>query len=80
VTVGPSSVTVNDTGAGMGEEELANAFRPFYRGQRRDARGHGIGLSIVKRLSDRFGWPVELASELGVGTRATITFPNPQVV
>ena len=34
----------------------------------------GIGLSIVSRLCDRFGWKIELDSELGRGTTATIRF------
>ena len=42
--------------------------------------GTGVGLTIVKRLTDRFGWAVDLHSELGVGTTATIRFPNPQPV
>jgi signal transduction histidine kinase len=31
-------------------------------------------LSIVRRLCDRFGWKVELESELGAGTSVTIRF------
>jgi hypothetical protein len=34
----------------------------------------------VRRLADRFRWPVELSSTLGVGTSATIRFPNPQPI
>jgi signal transduction histidine kinase len=35
-----------------------------------------VGLSIVRRLSDRFGWPVHIESEAGVGTRVEIRFPG----
>jgi signal transduction histidine kinase len=35
-----------------------------------------VGLSIVRRLSERFGWPVDLRSEVGAGTTATIHFPQ----
>jgi hypothetical protein len=28
----------------------------------------------VRRLSDRFGWPVEFTSQAGVGTRVRVTF------
>lgn len=76
VTVGPRTVQIDDTGVGMSAEEVANAFKPFFRGRGTGKGGHGVGLTIVKRLSDRFGWPIELASEAGVGTRATIRFPQ----
>lgn len=78
VRIGSDTVSVEDTGSGMSAEQLEQAFQPFFRGGREGVRGHGIGLTIVRRLSDRFGWPVELASEPGKGTRATIRFPHPQ--
>ena len=64
----------------MTQEAVANAFEPFFRGERKGKGGHGVGLTIVKRLADRFGWPVEIKSELGVGTCATIYFPEYSVV
>jgi signal transduction histidine kinase len=80
VRIGADTVAVEDTGCGMSAEELEHAFKPFYRAGREGSRGHGIGLTIVSRLSERFGWPVELSSEPGQGTRATIRFPHPQPV
>ena len=41
--------------------------------------GHGVGLTIVKRLSDRFGWPVQIDSAPGKGTRVIVEFPAGQV-
>ena len=38
--------------------------------------GQGIGLTIVQRLAERYGWPVHIDSELGRGTRAEIRFPD----
>ncbi len=69
------SITVDDTGVGMTDADVEKAFKPYFRGKRTGKGGHGVGLTIVKRLSDRFNWPVEIRSELGVGTRATIRFP-----
>jgi signal transduction histidine kinase len=60
----------------MSDDELKNAFLPYFRGNRSARGGHGVGLTLVRRLSDRFGWPVEMHSELGVGTTATIRFPQ----
>ncbi|HET9484638.1 MAG TPA: HAMP domain-containing sensor histidine kinase [Xanthomonadales bacterium] len=78
VTISPGTVTVADTGPGMDAEQLARAWEPFDRAGRTGSRGYGIGLTIVKRLSDRFGWPIELSSAPGAGTTATLRFPNPQ--
>jgi signal transduction histidine kinase len=77
VTVGEGYIRVADTGLGMSPEELKRVFEPFYRAKSGEGkRGSGVGLTIVRRLSDRFGWPVEIESERGVGTRVTIRFPN----
>ncbi len=67
-------IEVRDTGIGMDEEALRRAFEPFYRADESRPHGTGLGLSIVSRLCERFGWKVELASELGKGTTATIRF------
>ncbi|MDW8478995.1 MAG: HAMP domain-containing sensor histidine kinase [Xanthomonadales bacterium] len=74
--VGRDWLAVEDSGCGMSEEQLARAFDPFYRGGREGVRGHGIGLTIVKRLADRFGWTVSLSSRPGEGTVARIEFPD----
>lgn len=76
VTVRRGSITIADTGVGMNADELSLVFKPFYRRGDRDVGGHGIGLSIVERLSQRYGWPLQLSSEPGRGTIATLGFPN----
>jgi signal transduction histidine kinase len=70
------SIVIEDTGIGMDAADLAHAFDPFYRGGTQRKGGHGIGLNIVLRLSDRFGWPIALDSEPGKGTRASVRFPS----
>lgn len=67
-------IIVRDTGIGMSREEVDKAFVPFYRADQMNPVGKGIGLSIVRRLGDRFGWPVSLESAPGEGTTATIAF------
>jgi signal transduction histidine kinase len=76
VIVSAGQIVVEDSGPGMGADELARVFEPFFRGGERKRDGHGIGLSIVRRLSERFGWPVTLESTPGVGTRAIVRFPS----
>lgn len=68
-------IEISDTGIGIHKDELAKVFTPFYRAGERKGEGQGIGLSIVQRLSDRYGWPVTMESELGRGTRVTVRFP-----
>ena len=80
VVIGADFVQVQDSGIGMSEDELKQAFEPYFRGNRSTRGGHGVGLSLVRRLSERFGWPVEMHSTLGLGTTATIRFPNTQRV
>lgn len=78
VEVESDKVLVRDTGSGMGEEDLERAFQAFYRGSRTGSRGHGIGLAIVRRIADRYGWVVTLESTAGEGTTATAHFPGAQ--
>lgn len=69
-------IEVRDTGIGMSPETLMKAFDPFYRGDPARDEGRGMGLSIVRRLGERFGWPVSLHSTPGEGTSATIQFDS----
>ena len=76
VTVRRDRVEVADTGVGMSPAELSRVFEPFYRAGDKLRDGQGIGLSIVRRLSQRYGWPVRLESEPGRGTTAIISLPS----
>jgi signal transduction histidine kinase len=81
VTVGPAFVSVRDTGAGMSAEDLQRIFEPFFRGEaarQRPAAGHGLGLAIVRRLVDQFGWSLDLASAPDNGTTVTLHFSGEQ--
>jgi len=73
VRIEEDRVSVRDTGIGMTRETLQRAFDPFYRADQ-DIGGMGLGLSVVRRLGERFGWPVVLESVPGSGTLATIQF------
>lgn len=74
VVVEADRVSVRDTGIGMSKDAMERVFEPFYRVDPSRPRGSGLGLSIVSRLCERFGWKIELDSELGKGTTATIRF------
>lgn len=74
VRVQGDTLTIVDTGAGIPREELDAVFDPFVRAANASRGGHGVGLSIVKRLCDRFGWSVRLESTPGNGTRVRVRF------
>jgi signal transduction histidine kinase len=74
VRVDADRLVVSDTGIGMSPETLAHAFDPFFKGARDRPTGVGLGLSIVNRLCERFGWRIELDSTLDTGTTATLIF------
>jgi len=79
VTVTARGVRVSDTGIGMSREELDKAFEPFYRvdQSRGLTKGHGLGLSIVKRLVRQFGWSISAHSRPGEGTAMEVRFSAP---
>ncbi len=79
VRISDHAVTVTDTGPGMDEEQMRKAFQPFYRGSS-DGQGHGLGLTIVKRLCHRFGWQLEPHSAVGQGMTISIRFPEARIV
>jgi signal transduction histidine kinase len=75
---GTVAFEVADTGPGMPPEELSRAFDFGFRGElprRLRAPGLGAGLWICRELAARNGGNLALISELGAGTRATLTLP-----
>ncbi|MGY0634201.1 sensor histidine kinase [Luteimonas sp. A478] len=74
VEVTDATIAVRDTGIGMSPGTLQRVYDPFYRADQFHGPGKGMGLSIVRRLGERFGWPVSLRSAQGQGTVAEIRF------
>ena len=74
-TIDEGAVSIRDSGVGLEEEVLKNVYKPFFRAQT-DTQGHGLGLSIVKRLCNRFGWTLKMISEPGKGTEVSVEFPD----
>jgi signal transduction histidine kinase len=67
------SIVVADDGPGMTADEAAHAFDRFFRGNRRDVDGSGLGLPIAKRAVERARGTLALASDPTAGTTFTIT-------
>ena len=72
------SFVVEDTGIGMRPEFIANIFEPFSQdegGARSEYKGTGLGMSITKQLTDLMQGTLEVESELGKGSKFTVTVP-----
>jgi two-component system cell cycle sensor histidine kinase/response regulator CckA len=67
-------LAVEDTGVGIAPEVIDHVFEPFFT-TRRDAGGHGLGLSSVYGIVTRHGGHVEARSTPGVGTTFEIYIP-----
>lgn len=65
------TITIRDTGTGI--ENTGKAFERFYK---EHDRGLGLGLNIVKKLSQQMGIDVDLSSEKGKGTTFVLTLPR----
>jgi len=73
-----ATVTVQDTGIGIPENELPHVFERFFRGaeaQRMQTPGTGLGLSIVKEIVELHGGLITVQSQVGVGTAFTVWLP-----
>ncbi|SFB01732.1 sensor histidine kinase [Azotobacter beijerinckii] len=52
---------VEDSGAGIPEEQRERIFQPFVRGEQARGEGLGLGLSLVKRICTHQGWQVRVS-------------------
>ncbi|HCN27689.1 MAG TPA: hypothetical protein DIT64_02675 [Verrucomicrobiales bacterium] len=71
-------IEVKDTGVGMSREQLKRIFTRFWQADtssRRKFQGMGIGLALVKELSEAHGGSVEAVSEEGKGTTMIVRLP-----
>lgn len=71
-------IDIIDTGPGIRECERARIFDEFYRGSASalgSSAGLGLGLSIVKRITQALGHELSVTSSLGRGSRFRVTLP-----
>lgn len=74
---------ISDTGPGILPEDLPKVFRRFFRtesarshgGDEYTSRSLGLGLAITKSIVEAHGGEISVASEVGKGTRFTVTLP-----
>jgi signal transduction histidine kinase len=71
-------VVVADTGIGIPDEARLHLFEEFYRAPNAvaiDPLGTGLGLAVVKAISDRCGFTIDVESAEGRGTTVTVLLP-----
>ncbi|MBF0190512.1 MAG: HAMP domain-containing histidine kinase [Magnetococcales bacterium] len=73
ITQDATSLTIRDSGRGMGTRQNDSLLPRHLTNH----QGSGIGLTLVKRICDRYGWSLELTGQEGVGTTAIIRFLIP---
>ncbi|MCY1406918.1 Sensor protein ZraS [compost metagenome] len=64
-------LSLSDTGKGMTQQQQAMVFKPFFTTKQ---GGLGVGLTLVKRIMERFGGRVSLTSREHEGTRVNLEF------
>lgn len=80
---GKIKLSVTDTGIGIAKEDIPRAMATFGQvdgAMNKKFDGTGLGLPLVKSLTELHGGGLELESEIDVGTRATIWFPKERVI
>jgi signal transduction histidine kinase len=76
ITINKTSVEVKDTGIGMTEDQIKQVFKPFFQAGSRPSGGYGVGLNIVKRITERFHWDFSMESVEKQGTSAKVIFSS----
>nr|WP_262903191.1 HAMP domain-containing sensor histidine kinase [Chitinophaga rhizophila] len=72
-------VQVKDNGIGIPADELSKIFEPFYRATNsHQVRGHGLGLSICKKIAQLHHGEISAISAPGKGTTFTVELPHRQ--
>lgn len=74
VVVESGRVIILDSGPGVAESELPRITERHFRGQDADGKGSGLGLSIVQRLCDLYGWRIGFSNRPEGGLKVTLRF------
>jgi PAS domain S-box-containing protein len=68
-------LSVSDTGPGIPAEQVPHLFDRYWQANRKDRRGVGLGLSIVKGIADAHGGEVLFDTHVGEGSTFTLVLP-----
>jgi signal transduction histidine kinase len=72
---GEVRIAVEDGGPGIAAADLPRLFERYYRGQRHEGEGLGLGLFIVRKLVEAHGGRVSVESRPGQGSTFTVSLP-----
>ncbi|MBO2010103.1 sensor histidine kinase [Hymenobacter negativus] len=68
---------IRDEGIGIADDDLAQVFQPFFRAANaRLVAGHGVGLSLARKIIEHHGGQLQLSSRLGHGTTVLVLLPT----
>ncbi|MDP3276318.1 MAG: HAMP domain-containing sensor histidine kinase [Deltaproteobacteria bacterium] len=67
-------IVISDNGRGLTEDQIARLFQPFVRLTSTEG-GHGLGLTIVRRVCERMNGSVRVQSVVGAGASFVVTLP-----
>lgn len=79
---GKAELAIIDTGTGMGPHELSRVFEPYFRTEsavRAGISGTGLGMGIAREIVAAHEGSIDVASDVGAGTRVTLRFPQRRV-
>jgi PAS domain S-box-containing protein len=80
---GDLEIVIRDTGIGMARQEISKALEPFGQIDNSLTRSHagtGLGLPLVKALTELHGGTVAITSQVGHGTKVVITLSRDRLV
>jgi len=75
---GNAVLRVADKGTGIPKKEIPKIFERFYQAENNtatEAKGSGLGLTLVKHIVEAHGGTIEVESEVGKGSRFTVILP-----
>jgi PAS domain S-box-containing protein len=74
---GTCCLEIEDTGIGIGEDQLEEIFQEFHQIKKPGGskEGFGLGLAIVRRLGDLLGHEIDVESDIGKGSIFRVTLP-----
>ncbi len=76
VSLASNQLIVIDTGVGIDIPTQAQIFKGYVKNSSDDANRVGLGLAIVQRICERYGWVVSFESTKGQGSRFTVLFTS----
>ncbi|WP_027128017.1 sensor histidine kinase [Fusobacterium perfoetens] len=76
------SIIIEDNGIGISKENLNHIYDRFFRvdkSRNREIKSHGLGLSIVKKITRILKIDLNIESEINKGTKVTVTIPTTKI-